>query len=35
MERGGLIRVGKYQGDPNAVAYIVAILDPAVWVWVV
>ena len=28
MERGRLIRVGKYEGDPNAVAYIVALLDP-------
>ncbi len=28
MERGRLIRVGKYRGDPNAVAYIVALLDP-------
>jgi len=29
MERGRLIRVGKYRGDPNAVAYIVALPDPA------
>lgn len=28
MERGRLIRVGKYRGDPNAVAYIVALSDP-------
>ncbi len=28
MERGRLIGVGRYQGDPNAVAYIVALLDP-------
>ena len=29
MERGRLIRVGKYRGDPNTVAHIVALLDPA------
>jgi hypothetical protein len=29
MERGRFIRVGKYRGDPNAVAYIVALADPA------
>jgi hypothetical protein len=29
MERGRLIRVGKYRGDPNAVSYIVALLDSA------
>ena len=29
MENGRLIRLGKYRGDPKAVAYIVAIPDPA------
>ena len=29
MERGRLIRIGKYRGDPHAVAYIVALLNPA------
>lgn len=28
MERGKLIRVGKHKGDPRAIAYIVALLDP-------
>ena len=29
MEDGRLIRVGKYRGEPKAVAYIVAISNPS------
>ena len=29
MHYGRLIRVSKYRGDPHAVAYIVAISEPA------
>ena len=29
MDYGRLIRIGKYSGDPNAVAYIVAIPESA------
>jgi hypothetical protein len=29
MERGRLIRIGKFPGDTKGVAYIVAIADPA------
>ena len=29
MHSGRLIRVSKYRGDPNTIAYIVALADPA------
>ena len=29
MHNGRLIRVSKYRGDPDSVAYIVAIADPS------
>jgi hypothetical protein len=29
VHNGRLIRVSKYRGDPHAVAYIVALADPA------
>lgn len=29
MHNGRLIRVSRYRGDPQAVAYIVALADPA------
>lgn len=29
MHAGRLIRVSKYRGDPNTIAYIVALADPA------